>query len=112
MASDAGARPHQRDIWWVALTIVFLAALAVRLYGIDWDDGTDLHPDELFITKFVLSRPHPVRLAADLGQLLDPAREPAQPPLRGPAHRGVSRVRLRGVAALGHRCRRPGDCRG
>ena len=42
------------DIWAVALSIVFLAALALRLYGIDWDDGADLHPDELFIAKIVL----------------------------------------------------------
>jgi YYY domain-containing protein len=79
MASRPGIRPQQRGMWWIALTIVFLAALAVRLYGINWDDGTDLHPDELFITKFVLSDRIRFDWPQDLGRLLDPATSPLNP---------------------------------
>ncbi|MCC2627219.1 MAG: hypothetical protein K0S14_869, partial [Thermomicrobiales bacterium] len=54
MATRHSIRLPVPDIWSVALAIVFLAALALRLYGIDWDDGADLHPDELFVAKIVL----------------------------------------------------------
>src|SRR5690606_11539573 len=33
----------------IALTIVLLAAAGLRLYAINWDDGLDLHPDELYV---------------------------------------------------------------
>lgn len=79
MASGAGIRPQQRGFWVVALAIVVVAALAVRLYGLDWDDGTDLHPDELFITKFVLSDRIGLDWPADAGKLLDPATSPLNP---------------------------------
>ena len=54
----ATTRPAWRhltfDPWHVALTLVFLAALSLRLYGLNWDQGSDLHPDELFVAKIVL----------------------------------------------------------
>jgi YYY domain-containing protein len=69
----------------VALAIVFLAALAVRLYGIDWDEGTDLHPDELFITKFVLSDRIRLDWPVDFARLLDPATSGLNPRSADPA---------------------------
>jgi YYY domain-containing protein len=73
------------DIWAVALSIVFLAALALRLYGIDWDDGADLHPDELFIAKIVLIDRIRFDWPPDLGTLLDPARSGLNPRSADPA---------------------------
>ncbi len=72
-------RLPRHDIWAVALSIVFLAALALRLYGIDWDDGADLHPDELFIAKIVLIDRIRFDWPPDLGTLLDPARSGLNP---------------------------------
>ena len=73
------------NIWAVALSIVFLAALALRLYGIDWDDGADLHPDELFIAKIVLIDRIRFEWPPDLGTLLDPARSGLNPRSADPA---------------------------
>src|SRR5215218_4366535 len=67
------------DIWAISLSIVFLAALALRLYGIDWDDGADLHPDELFIAKIVLIDRIRFDWPPDLATLLDPAQSGLNP---------------------------------
>src|SRR5215207_8378516 len=67
------------EIWALALSIVFLAALALRLYGIDWDDGADLHPDELFVAKIVLIDRIRLDWPPDLGTLLDPAHSGLNP---------------------------------
>jgi len=67
------------DTWAVALVVVFLAALALRLYGLDWDDGADLHPDELFVAKIVLIDRIRFDWPPDLGMLLDPARSGLNP---------------------------------
>ncbi len=65
--------------WGIALFILFLAALAVRLYGIDWDDGADLHPDELFVAKIVLIDRIRLEWPPDLGRLADPAQSGLNP---------------------------------
>jgi YYY domain-containing protein len=85
MATRRGIRLPTLDIWVVALTIVFLAALALRLYGIDWDDGADLHPDELFIAKIVLIDRIRFEWPPDLGTLRDPARSGLNPRSADPA---------------------------
>ena len=51
----------------------------MRLYGIDWDDGADLHPDELFIAKIVLIDRIRFDWPPDLATLLDPARSGLNP---------------------------------
>ena len=79
MAIRRGIRLPTLDIWTVALFIVFLAALALRLYGIDWDDGADLHPDELFVAKIALIDRIQFGWPPDLGTLLDPARSGLNP---------------------------------
>src|SRR5215211_512837 len=73
------------DTWAVALSVVFLAALALRLYGIDWDDGADLHPDELFVAKIVLIDRIRFEWPPDLGTLRDPARSGLNPRSADPA---------------------------
>ncbi|MDF3017757.1 MAG: tetratricopeptide 4, partial [Thermomicrobiales bacterium] len=79
MATRHSIRLPVPDIWSVALAIVFLAALALRLYGIDWDDGADLHPDELFVAKIVLIDRIRFDWPPDLATLLDPARSGLNP---------------------------------
>jgi YYY domain-containing protein len=65
--------------WHFALFIVFLAALALRLYGLDWDDGADLHPDELYVAKIVLIDRIHLDWPPDIANLLDPARSGLNP---------------------------------
>ncbi|MBL8126367.1 MAG: hypothetical protein JNM64_01940, partial [Chloroflexia bacterium] len=67
------------DTWHVALTLIFLAALSLRLYGLNWDDGGDLHPDELFVAKIVLIDRIHLDWPPDVNQLLDPARSGLNP---------------------------------
>ena len=85
MAIRRGIRPPRLDTWAVALFIVFLAALALRLYGIDWDDGADLHPDELFVAKIALIDRIQFGWPPDIGTLLDPARSGLNPRSADPA---------------------------
>src|SRR5215204_4393209 len=85
MAIRRGPRPPTLDTWAVALFIVFLAALALRLYGIDWDDGADLHPDELFVAKIALIDRIQFGWPPDFGTLLDPARSGLNPRSADPA---------------------------
>lgn len=67
------------DTWHVALVLVFLAALSLRLYGLNWDQGADLHPDELFVAKIVLIDRIHLDWPPDFTQLLDPARSGLNP---------------------------------
>ena len=41
------------------LFFIFIIALSLRIYGIDWDQGQHLHPDERFLTMVIstISRP-------------------------------------------------------
>ncbi|HEX8598056.1 MAG TPA: glycosyltransferase family 39 protein [Chloroflexia bacterium] len=57
------------------LALLLLAAFYLRASGHDWDQGSNLHPDELFVVRTVISRislPPDVTLAA----LLDPSQSP------------------------------------
>ena len=78
---DTSRRVHWPaiDSWRLALCVVVLAALALRLYGLNWDEGADLHPDELFIAKIVLIDRIHLDWPLDLAQLLDPARSGLNP---------------------------------
>ena len=60
-----------------AVPAILVVALAVRLYGIDWDDGHLLHPDERAILKRVDALGLPP--ASDLGVLLDAEVSPWNP---------------------------------
>ena len=61
----------------VVLPLILLAALALRLYGIDWDDGHLFHADE----RDLLTRVDALELppASDLGLLLDADESPWNP---------------------------------
>ena len=67
------------DTWHLALALVFLAALSLRLYGLNWDQGGDLHPDELFVAKIVMIDRIHLDWPPDVNQLLDPARSGLNP---------------------------------
>jgi uncharacterized membrane protein/4-amino-4-deoxy-L-arabinose transferase-like glycosyltransferase len=85
----ATTRPAWRhltfDTWHLALTLVFLAALSLRLFGLNWDQGGDLHPDELFVAKIVLIDRIHLDWPPDISQLLDPARSGLNPRSADPA---------------------------
>ena len=78
-------RPLSFNTWHLALTLVFLAALSLRLYGLNWDQGGDLHPDELFVAKIVLIDRIHLDWPPDLSELLDPARSGLNPRSADPA---------------------------
>ena len=69
----------------LALAVVLVAAFGLRLYGLDWDEGRDLHPDELFIAKIVLVDRIRFDWPPDLGRLLDPATSRLNPRSVDPA---------------------------
>ncbi len=57
----------------VALATLLIASLALRLYGLDWDGGRYLHPDERYVADVTATRIHlewPPRLTTllDAGQ--------------------------------------------
>ncbi len=52
---------------------MLVAALALRLFGLTWDEGRDLHPDELFVAKIVLIDRIHFAWPPDWSTLLDPA---------------------------------------
>ncbi|HEV8267804.1 MAG TPA: hypothetical protein VGR00_06210, partial [Thermoanaerobaculia bacterium] len=58
----------------LGLGAVALLALGLRLYGLNWDSGTHLHPDERFLTIVgsAIELPAP-------GEYFDTARSPANP---------------------------------
>ncbi len=69
--ASAPDRPwHQRgSVVWAALFIILSLALALRLYGINWDGGGLFHPDERAILSKVSELDVPS--AGDLPDLLD-----------------------------------------
>jgi len=62
---------------------VLCLALAFRLFGLTWDDGHLLHPDERFLTTVVVDRIHWPGLA-QLSLVADPQRSPLNPRALGP----------------------------
>jgi YYY domain-containing protein len=71
----AGRHAPPRANWTVslALMLVWVAALSLRLFGLNWDQGQDLHPDELFVGKIVLVDRIRLEWPPDVANLLDPA---------------------------------------
>ncbi|MFM8594356.1 MAG: glycosyltransferase family 39 protein, partial [Chloroflexota bacterium] len=63
----------------VALLIVWAMALTVRVYAITWDEGQDLHPDELFVAKIVIVDRIRLDLPIDWANLLDPEHSTLNP---------------------------------
>lgn len=67
---------HHREL--VLLALILSVGLGLRLYGLNWDDGHYLHPDERFIAQVSDDRVHWPGWS-DLGQLLDPDSSPINP---------------------------------
>src|SRR5579872_3385151 len=59
----------------LALVGLTLLGLALRLYGLNWDQGNNFHPDErqILFRTMTLSWPH------SLAQFLNPATSPLNP---------------------------------
>ncbi len=80
---DAGgaSRPFDRNsiLAATALAVILVVALALRLYGIDWDEGYghSPHPDERHIISLIDGIEFPT--LGDLGDLLDAERSPWNP---------------------------------
>ena len=59
----------------VALAGMVVLAFALRLFGLNWDDGHHLHPDERFLTIVETS----IRWPSSVAEYFDPARSPLNP---------------------------------
>jgi len=59
----------------LALALVLLTAGVLRFSGLDWDEGTHLHPDERFLTMVETG----LRLPESIGEYLDTSRSPLNP---------------------------------
>ena len=72
--------PPSRSVWrrygpMAALAIILVAAAALRLAGISWDENTHLHPDERFLTMVEGG----LRLPASLGEYFNTETSPLNP---------------------------------
>ncbi len=63
----------------IILIAIFLIAAFFRLYGLNWDQGQHLHPDERFLTMVSTDTSWP----KDIGEYLDTAISPLNPHNRG-----------------------------
>ncbi len=64
---------------WLALALILIAAAAARLYGINWDGGQHLHPDE----RFVVMVDNGIQWPHSLAEFFDSATSPLNPYNRG-----------------------------
>ena len=56
----------------LTLAVVLLAALALRLFGLNWDQGQYLHPDERYIVDYVMIGRLHLEWPLPIADLLDP----------------------------------------
>mgnify|MGYP001296181266 CR=1 FL=1 len=72
---------HQisRGIFLLCLALILCAAAWVRVYDLDWDEGTHLHPDERYLTMVTAALEFP----ESLHQYWDTATSPLNPENRG-----------------------------
>ena len=61
--------------WKLALIAILLLALSLRTRGLNWDEGTHLHPDERFLTMVE----NAIQLPSSLGEYFDTTRSPLNP---------------------------------
>ena len=57
------------------LIIIFILALCLRLYGLNWDQGQHLHPDERYLTMVA----NDIHLPATIGDYFNSATSPLNP---------------------------------
>ena len=55
----------------IAILLILMAAFALRVYDLDWDEGHYLHPDERFVADVITNRIIP-EWPPDFDNLLDP----------------------------------------
>src|SRR5262245_54059347 len=48
----------------MAAVVIVLLALAARIYNVNWDENTHLHPDERFLTTVT----HDIQLPTSIGE--------------------------------------------
>lgn len=65
----------QPQLHWVLLVMILLLGGALRLTGLNWDEGQHLHPDERFLTMVETSLNWPT----SLGQYFETAKNPLNP---------------------------------
>ncbi|MBN1879874.1 glycosyltransferase family 39 protein [bacterium] len=65
----------------IVIAAIIILGLALRLYGIDWDQGNHLHPDERSITM----TSNALDVPSGLFEYLDPIKSPLNPYNRGKA---------------------------
>jgi len=59
----------------IIIFLIFLLALSLRLYGLNWDSGTHLHPDERFLTMVAAD----IKLPSSISQYFDTSSSPLNP---------------------------------
>lgn len=57
----------------LSLAVVLFAALVLRLFGLNWDQGQSLHPDERFIIDYVMIGRIHLEWPLPFSELLDPS---------------------------------------
>jgi len=61
--------------WKLALVAILVLAVALRMQGLNWDEGQHIHPDERFLTMVESA----IQLPVSLGQYFDTTRSPLNP---------------------------------
>ncbi|MDP6508750.1 MAG: DUF2298 domain-containing protein [Chloroflexota bacterium] len=71
------ARRSRRRFSWtgLALAAIALLALGLRVFGLNWDDGHHLHPDERFLTIVETS----IQWPGSIAEYFDPSQSPLNP---------------------------------
>ncbi|MBA3336930.1 MAG: glycosyltransferase family 39 protein, partial [Chloroflexia bacterium] len=88
MGKIASLRHQPSPLWTpgrLALLSVLLAALALRLYGLNWDQGQYLHPDERYVIQYVMQGRIHFDWPPDLPTLLNPETSGLNPRSDDPA---------------------------
>jgi YYY domain-containing protein len=61
--------------WKLTLIAILIAAVALRMWGLNWDEGQHLHPDERFLSMVESA----IKLPSSFGQYFDTANSPLNP---------------------------------
>ena len=79
-------RPTSKALFPSLVGIVLLFAFVLRFWGVSWDQGTHLHPDERFITMVA----NDTRVPTSLGQYFNTAESPMSPYNTNPGKGGYA----------------------
>jgi YYY domain-containing protein len=77
--TDSSPRITRQQLPLVALVLILAVAAVLRLVGLDWDEGTHLHPDERFLTTVETA----IEPTFSLGEYFSTASSPLSPYNRG-----------------------------